>query len=378
MKARFSIHALGLALVAMVVTGCDNAPTGLINPNAQRGFNANTAQVPQPQTIRTERAERGAYFRYDALSPQELFQCQQICAQGNCPGRCNRAFHDYLSRGISPNYHQFMPEVNMFGSLFGNNRGQGYVFNYNQFEMADPQWVNDYNNNLGGNRYYALNDMQGYCNNPSQFVDETVQLPSNHCGQVDTNYLVGARYHNDAFNNYVWGQPQRAQQNLNFLQSFQGNCQGCYMLKYGTPWGKRNIELENQVVKADLKRTWDNLLQLPKNAGMRLANGILNTVMTRAMLPIAQIEANMAAQNIPMLQRLNYFEQMASLAYNSARIPVYMTGGTCDPYYQQNRVVSQGQPQFQSNPNTGFVVGQVEPGSDQYMISCDAGNVHTH
>ena len=362
-------HSIVLAILVLAVTGCQNQNSGMI-PRGQT-ISGNTAIVPEGTVTQATRPERGAYFQYQAATYQELQYCMQACPQGNCSARCNQIFYDMIHRGVSPTFLQNRPQINLFGSLFGTTQGNGYVFDTNQFEMSQPQWVNGYKNHLGPN-YYTLNDMNAYCNNPSAYIDESVTIPTDHCNNLDMNYVLASQYSNDAFNYYINGKPQLAQAQVQQLQNYQGICKGCYVLKYGTPWGKRNVAAENQVIKADFKRTWENLKHLPANAGMRLANGLLNVVMTRAMIPVAQIDARLAMMNYNGMQTLNYYENMASLAYNAAAIPVYMTGGTCDSYYPSQGV---GQVGSQGTMQSGFVICQVDNQPDQYIISCNANHI---
>src|SRR5690606_7830952 len=163
------------------------------------------------------------------------------------------------------------------------------------------------------------------------------------------------------------GNPQAANAEVQRIQGMNQGCltQGksagqCFKIQYGTYWGKRNVHEENAVIEADLKRTWDNAKALPKNALLRTTDGILNMLMTRAMIPVAQLDARLAAMNYNEDQRLNYYESMAEHYHNALPIPVYMTWGNCDQAYASS---SQG----------AFVVGAVEGAQDQYMVQC-AGN----
>ncbi|MCB1197816.1 MAG: hypothetical protein KDK51_05540 [Deltaproteobacteria bacterium] len=338
-------------LMTILLAGCAGQQSGV---RTGQGNHANVTLAPTAKVTQTGRVQRSAFFSFQT-TPQEAMQCQYLCANGQCTPRCQRVFHHYMSRGFGPNYFQYQPQTTLFGNLFGNNnQGAGYVFDYNQFHMADPQWISGYNQNLG--QYHTFNNMNEFCQNPSAYMDESVNFGN--CNNVDMRYLVGATQANNVLNYHINGRPNLVQ---TALQKYEGSCPRCYVIKYGTYWGKRNIAEENEVIREDFQRTWENFKNLPENVGLRLGNGILNVLMSRAMIPVAQIDARLAAMNFTATQQLNYYQNMATLAWNAAAIPVYMTGGTCDDAYAQVG---------QASGESRFVVGDVTEGDSRYVISC--------
>ncbi|MEZ4820740.1 MAG: hypothetical protein R3A45_12980 [Bdellovibrionota bacterium] len=335
-------------LMTILLAGCAGQQSGV---RTGQGNHANVALAPTAKVTQTGRVQRSAFFSFQT-TPQEGMQCRYLCANGQCTPRCQRVFYHYISRGVGPNYFQYQPQTTLFGNLFGNNQGAGYVFDYNQFHMADPQWISAYNQNLG--QYYPMNNMQAFCDNPSLYTSENVNFGN--CNNLDMRYVIQSSHANDAFNYYLNGKPTLA---LGAIKKYEGDCNGCYVAKYG--WAKRNIELENEVIREDFKRTWKNLINLPENIGMRLGNAILSNAIATASVHGARIEAMLAAQYASKAQQLMVYQQMTALALSAAPATVLMTGGTCDDAYAQVG---------QASGESRFVVGDVTEGDSRYVISC--------
>jgi hypothetical protein len=345
-------------------------PSGIVGQQG-RNQKANVAN-DLPNVGARNAAERDQNFQY-TFTGLEFDQCQDACMSGACPPRCQQILYMASSRYFgSPNFTSFTPQINFFGNR--GMQGNSYMFPANQWAGNNQAFVNGYQNHWNqtfqGNSFYTPHNMQSFCSDPYQFTTEAVNFPSNPCSQMDINYLVPGGHAHTGFSYMVNGDPTRAQQ---AWQTGQTACKGkCFGINYRTYWGTRDVGKENQVIKADLKNTWDNFKKLPGNAGMRLGNAILNNIMTQAMIPVAQIESQLTAQNFTATQRLNYFNQLTNMYMNAYSIPVYAHGATCDAYYNADA----DQTGMLNGSETGeFVVLNEEPDAGQYaVIDCVQGD----
>lgn len=361
------IQTMLTTVLLLGLTACQQTgPSGIVGQDG-RNMRANTANnLPPLGTRGPSRRDQNFQFTFTGM---EFDQCRDSCMSGNCPPRCHEVLYVANANYFGgPGFESFVPNINFFGN--SNMAGNNFMFPAQQWAGNNPGFVNGFQNHWNqtyqGNSFYTPHNMRAFCSDPYQFTSEAVNFAPNPCGQMNIDYLVPGGYANTGLTHMVHGQPTQAQQ---AWQQGQAQCRGkCFGINYRTYWGTRNVGQENAVVKADLKNTWENMKKLPGNAAMRLSNGILNNIMTQAMIPVAQIEAQLAAQNFNATQQLNYYTQLSNMYMSAYSIPVYAHGATCDGYgaTTDDPALLSGNVQQEGQ----FVVLSDEPETGQYVVTC--------
>lgn len=350
----------------LALSFCQGKHSAIFDPT--QGQNAMTAQqylntavdsrsLPQGDT----RSQRYA-LNY---TEEQANTCINTAAEtGALSPFCNQIVNDYLTKIYGPNYMSFAPENIQIQAPNGRN------FDYNasdRLSSNNAPWLPQYQQYMGGmdpnaaTYYRTPMNMQNFCQNPTSVT--SIQYGSNACGRLNWNYATIAVNTNTGYNAMGRGYDYYRQGDTNNASIYFNRAAPIYgpggylqqraPLLYGTVLSRRDVGKENVALQKELEASWTNMKQLPKNAGLRIANraldipaSILERMLSRFEAGASRITAtNYVAAGYDQ-QQTAYNDAVANNYFNAYRASQYATlsaiptenGGTpcpADKYYYQ-------------------------------------------